>query len=336
SAQMVLKNPAVTYAVLETARGGILRSGLGFDRCNVAVVTNIASDHLGMKGIDTLSDLAKVKAVVPQATLRDGASVLNADNEYTVEMARTSRGEIIFFSMDEENPVIRDHIREKGRAIVLRATRHGEMITVIEHRRDTSLLLAEEIPATLGGKVRVNIANALAAVGAAVAEDVQLEHIRHALRGFTSTFYQTPGRFNLMEVDGKQVLIDYCHNVAGLEAVADFLRRFAAERTVGVITMPGDRKDEDIRAFGELAGRTFDSLIIREDADRRGRKPGTIAGMLEEAAGEAGLDASRIRVILDEKEAATTAVAEAVKNDLVVIFADKPAMVYEMIAGRRG
>lgn len=336
SAQMVLKNPAVTYAVLETARGGILRSGLGFDRCNVAVVTNIASDHLGMKGIDTLSDLARVKAVVPQATLRDGVSVLNADNDYTVEMARTSRGEIIFFSLDEENPVIRDHIREKGRAIVLRPTRYGEMITVIEHRRDTSLLLAEEIPATLGGRVRVNVANAMAAVAAAVAEDVQLEHIRHALRSFTSTFFQTPGRFNLMEIDGTQVLIDYCHNVAGLEGVADFVRRFGAERTVGVITMPGDRQDEDIRLFGGLAGKTFDEIIIREDHDRRGRRRGEIAEMLQESIAQAGMADGKVRVILDETEAATTAVSEAGKNELVVIFADKPAVIYEAIAGRRG
>jgi len=334
SAQMVLKNPAVNFAVLETARGGILRSGLGFDRCNVAVVTNIASDHLGLKGIDTLADLARVKAVVPQATLRDGASVLNADNEYTVEMARTSRGEIIFFSLDEENPVIRDHIREKGRAVVLRPTRYGEMITVIEHRRDTSLLLAEEIPATLGGRVRVNIANALAAVAAAVAMDVQLEHIRHALRSFTSSFYQTPGRFNLMEIDGKQVMIDYCHNVAGLEAVGDFLRRYNAEKSIGVITMPGDRKDDDIRAFGELAGRTFDEIIIREDHDRRGREHGSIAAMLREAVGAAGMDGGRVRVILDEEESARTAVAEAGRNELVVIFADKPAMIHEAIAGR--
>jgi cyanophycin synthetase len=336
SAQMVLKNPSVNYAVLETARGGILRSGLGFDRCNVAVVTNIASDHLGLKGIDTLSDLARVKAVVPQATLRDGASVLNADNEYTVEMARTSRGEIIFFSLDEENPVIRDHIREKGRAIVLRPTRYGEMITVIEHRRDTSLLLAEEIPATLGGRVRVNVANAMAAVAAAVAEDVQLEHIRHALRGFTSTFYQTPGRYNLMEIDGKQVMIDYCHNVAGLEGIADFLRRFGAERTVGVITMPGDRKDSDIRAFGELAGKTFDEIVIREDNDRRGRRDGEIAEILQEAVAASGMDDGKVRVILDETEAARTAFAEAGKNELVVIFADKPAVIYETIAGRKG
>jgi cyanophycin synthetase len=334
SAQMVLKNPTVTYAVLESARGGILRSGLGFDRCNVAVVTNIASDHLGLKGINTLGDLAKVKAVVPQATLRDGASVLNADNEWTVEMARTARGEVIFFSMDEDNPVVRDHLRERGRAVVLRPTRHGEMITLIEHRRDTSLLLAEEIPATLGGRVRANIANAMAAAAAAFAEDVQLEHVRNALRTFTSSFFQTPGRFNLLEVDGKQVMIDYCHNVAGLEAMADFLRRSNAEATVGVITMPGDRQDEDIRAFGELAARTFDTLWIREDSNRRGRADGAIAAILRDAALAAGQPDDRIHVVLDETQAAVDAVRSAGKNELVVVFADKPAAIYEAITGK--
>ena len=115
SAQMVLKNPAIDYAVLETARGGILRSGLGFDRCDVAVVTNVSSDHLGLKGINTVAELARVKQVVPQSVLPNGASVLNADNSYTVEMARVARGEIIFFSMDEENSVVRDHLRERAR-----------------------------------------------------------------------------------------------------------------------------------------------------------------------------------------------------------------------------
>ena len=334
SARMVLKNPTITYAVLETARGGILRSGLGFDRCNVAVVTNVASDHLGLGGINTLSELARVKAVVTQSTLPEGATVLNADNPYCVEMARASRGEIIFFSMDEENPVIRDHLRERGKAVVLRPTRHGEMITLIEHRRDTSLLLAEEIPATIDGRVRANVANALAATAAAFAQDVQLEHIRHALRTFTSTFFQTPGRFNLVEVDGKRVVIDYCHNVAGLEAMADFVRRMDADRRVGLIAMPGDRLDDDIRAFGTLAGKTFDELVIREDVNRRGRADGEVAGMLAAAARAAGLPEERVTIVLEELEAAREAVGRAGRNDLTVLFVDKPAQVYQTLVGR--
>jgi cyanophycin synthetase len=334
SAQMVLKNPAIDYAVLETARGGILRSGLGFDRCDVAVVTNVSSDHLGLKGINTLSELARVKEVVPQSVLPNGASVLNADNPYTVEMARIARGELIFFSMDEENPVIRDHLRERGKAVVLRPTRHGEMITLIEHRRDTSLLLAEEIPATMEGRIRVNIQNAMAAAAATFAQDVQLEYIRNALRTFTSTFYQSPGRFNLLEIDGRKVLLDYCHNVAGLESMADFVKRMGADRTIAMIALPGDRSDADISAFGRLAASTFDEIVIREDANPRGRKRGEVAGLLVEAIQSDGQNGSAVEVVLNELDAARAAIARAQRNDLVILMADKPALVFEQLTGR--
>ena len=334
SAQMVLKNPAIDYAVLETARGGILRSGLGFDRCNVAVVTNISSDHLGLKGINTLGELARVKEVVPQSVLPDGASVLNADNPYTVEMARTARGQIIFFSMDEDNPVIRDHLRERGKAVVLRPTRHGEMITLIEHRRDTSLLLAEEIPATMEARIRVNIQNAMAAAAAAFAQDVQLEYIRNALRTFTSNFYQSPGRFNLLEIDGRRVLLDYCHNVAGLESMADFVKRMDADRTIAMIAVPGDRSDEDIAAFGRLAGGTFDTIVIREDANPRGRRRGEVADLLQQAIAAGGLSDGNVQVVLNEMDAARAAIAQAQRNDLVILLADRPAAVFEELTGR--
>ncbi len=336
SAQMVLKNPAIDFAVLETARGGMLRSGLGFDRCNVAVVTNVSSDHLGLKGVNTLAELAKVKEIVPQAVLPGGASVLNADNPYTVEMERVARGEIIYFSMDEDNPVIRDHLRGRGKAVVLRPTRHGEMITLIEHRRDTSLLLAEEIPATMDGRIRVNIQNALAAAAAAFAQDVQLEYIRTALRTFTANFFQSPGRFNLLEVDGRRVLLDYCHNVAGLESMADFVKRMNADRTIAMIAVPGDRSDGDITAFGRLAGSTFDEIVIREDANPRGRRRGEVAELLVGAIASGGGKNGRVDVVLDEMEAAREAISRAARNDLVILMADKPAAVFEQLTGRGG
>ena len=333
SARMVLKNPTIDYAVLETARGGILRSGLGYDRCNIAVVTNVSSDHLGLKGVDTLAELARVKAVVPQSVLRDGASVLNADNEWTVDMTRSARGEIIFFSMNEDNPVIRDHMRERGRAVVLRETRQGEMITVIEHRRETSLLLASQIPATFEGRARVNIANALAAAAAALADDVQLDYIRLALRTFASSFYQMPGRFNMLDLGGKRVVVDYCHNLAGLEAMADFVKRMEAEKTVAVISVPGDRSDGDMRAFGDLAGKTFDRIVIREDDNTRGRKSGAISEILRAAVAAGGMGDSNITVVIDELEAVKHAVDMADKTDLVVLMIDKPVKVWEMLTG---
>ncbi|HEV2127012.1 MAG TPA: cyanophycin synthetase [Thermomicrobiales bacterium] len=335
SARMVLKNPAIDYAVLETARGGILRSGLGYDRCNIAVVTNIASDHLGLKGIHTLAELARVKAVVPQSALRDGASVLNADNEWTVQMSRTARGEIIYFSMDEENPVIQEHIREKGKAVVLRQSRYGEMITVVENRRETSLVLASQIPATFEGRVRVNIANALAASAVALADDVPLDHIRQALRTFSSSFFQTPGRFNLLDLGGQRVVMDYCHNVAGLEALGDFVSRMEADRSVAVISIPGDRSDEDMRQFGELAASVFDRIIIREDDNRRGRQIGEIADRLKAAAIAGGKPQQDIEIVLDEMEAARHAVDTTSRDELVVILADKPVKVWQMLTARK-
>jgi cyanophycin synthetase len=328
SAQMVLKNPRVNYAVLETARGGLLRSGLGFDRCDIAVVTNVTSDHLGLQGVETLEELARVKAVVPQAVFRDGKSVLNADNEWTVQMARSARGEIIYFSMSEENPVVREHLRARGRAVVLRETRHGEMITIIEHRRDTSLLLASQIPATFNGRNRANVANALAAVAAALGADVQLEHIRQALRGFTTTYEQTPGRFNLLEANGRAVLMDYCHNVGGLESMADFVQRMGAQSPLAVIAMPGDRSDEDIDAFGRLAGSVFQDIIIREDANRRGRGEGEVAGLLKCAAIAGGLPESHIQIVLNELDAVKEAIIRQGTNDFIVLMVDKPAAIW--------
>jgi cyanophycin synthetase len=334
SAQMVLKNPTIDYAVLETARGGILRSGLGFDRCDIAVVTNIASDHLGLGGIESIDDLARVKAVVPQAVFRDGVSVLNADNEWTVDMARTARGEIIFFSMNEDSPVLREHLRQRGRAVVLRPTRHGDMITIIEHRRETSLILASEIPATFGGRLRVNIANAMAAASAAVGGDVQFEHIRQGLRSFSSSYFQTPGRFNFLDVDGRRVVMDYCHNVAGLESMADFVKRLGAPHAVGMIAMPGDRLDTDIEAFGDLAARTFDRIVIREDVNRRGRADGEIAEMLRQSARNAGMTDDRICIVLEEIEAVNAAIEMAERDDLVVLLVDKPAAAWRELEKR--
>jgi cyanophycin synthetase len=334
SAQMVLKNPTIDYAVLETARGGILRSGLGYDRCDIAVVTNIASDHLGLHGIDTLDDLAKVKSVVTQSVFRDGTSVLNADNEYVVDMARTARGEIIFFSMDEDNPILREHLRQRGKAVVLRPTRHGEMITIIEHRRETSLILASEIPATFGGRLRVNIANAMAAAAAALGDDIQLEYIRQALRGFNASYFQTPGRFNFLDVDGRHVVMDYCHNVAGLQSMVDFVERLGAPHSIGMIAMPGDRQDEDIRTFGELAARSFDRLVIREDVNRRGRANGEVASMLKQVALETGMLPDRVTIEWDEIEAARLAIESAERDDLVVLLVDRPADVWKELEQR--
>jgi cyanophycin synthetase len=324
SARMVLRNPRVEVAVLETARGGILREGLGFDRCNVAVVTNIASDHLGMRGIETLEDLAQVKAVVPASVFRNGTSVLNADDPWVDMIARSARGAIMYFSMDDASTLVRDHIRAGGRAVVLRPTPLGGMITLLDPLRETNILLAREIPATFGERIQVNVANALAATAAAIGADVSLACIRSSLRSFSSAFWQTPGRFNVVTIEDKIVVVDYCHNVHALEGIVDFVRRTAAPRTIAVIAIAGDRREEDIRAFGLLAGQTFDYVVIREHDDLRGRMPGEVACILQKALAEGGLPESQSLIVLDEIEAIHAAVDLASPGDLVV------AMVYRI------
>lgn len=335
SARMILRNPRVDVAVLETARGGILRAGLGFDRCNVAVVTNVASDHLGIKGVDSIEDLAKVKSVVPASVLRGGVSVLNADNPWTPAIAKVARGELILFSMEEDNKLVQNHVRRHGRAVVLRQTPRGGMITLLEANRETYILAAREIPATFNERVMVNVANALAATAAAVGAQVSIACIRASLRTFSTAFWQTPGRFNLVEIEGKQVVVDYCHNADGLRWIGDFVARTAAPRSIGVIAIAGDRRDEDIREFGVLAGQIFDHLVIREHDDRRGRREGEVASLLREAALEGGAAPERITVILEEVAAVNAAIDLARPGDLVVAMVYRIPKVWDALARRQ-
>jgi cyanophycin synthetase len=334
SAQMVLQNPTVEHAVLETARGGILRAGLGFDRCDVAVVTNVTADHLGLGGIDSLRELARVKAVVPASTFRDGFVVLNADDPWCVEMTSRARGEVVFFTMDEQNETVKEHLRSRGKAVILKRIRDNEVICLVEGKRETAVLDVRYIPATFEGRARVNVKNALAAVGAAWGSNIPLDAIRNGLRTFTTSFFQAPGRLNMLEVGNFRVIVDYCHNVAGMQELAEFVRRMMPSRTVGMIAVPGDRRDEDIRAFGAIAAGMFDEFVIREDTNPRGRERGEVAGILHETLTTNGVEDHRIGVVLDEIEAARAALDLARPDDLVVLLADKPAEVWEAAVER--
>ncbi len=334
SAQLVLRHPRVDCAVLETARGGILRTGLGFDRCDVAVVTNVASDHLGLKGIDTLDDLARVKAVLPAAVFRDGVAVLNADNRWTVEMAANCPGETIYFSLDENSPVIRDHLRDHGRAVVLTVSGGEDVITLLDRSGRTSVMSAREIPATAGGRIRVNIANAMAAVAAAVAQGVPMETIRAAMATFGNGFNQTPGRFNLLMVEGREVIVDYGHNVEALRSVGEFVQRSNAPASIGVITSPGDRRDCDISDFGSLAAQIFDRLIIRDGSTLRDRPPGQVVDLLRTAALGAGMPPDRITVIDGDLAAAHAAIDMAAPGDLVHVMTERIALTWDSLTER--
>jgi cyanophycin synthetase len=256
--------------------------------------------------------------------------VLNADDEWCAAMADRVRGRVIYFSLAPDNPVVERHYRAHGRALLLRPDDRGGMICLAD-RRETSILHASEIPATFEGRARVNIANAMAAAAACIGLEVDLQCIRQGLRSFTTSYQQTPGRLNLIETDGARTLIDYCHNAHGLTALADFVRQLAATRTVAMIAMPGDRRDEDIRAFGAIAARTFDEVIIREDSDTRDRARGEVAAILQGALLDAGLAPERVTIETDEARAMRLTLDRARPGELAVLLVDDPALAWQEV-----
>src|SRR5262245_7002638 len=343
SARMILQNPTVDTAVFEVARGGILREGLGFDRVDVAVVTNVTADHLGLGGIDTLRQLSDVKGVLVEAVPRTGTAVLNADDPYVTRMADRSRGRVILFSLETEKGQrgfdrVDGFTSRGGAAFVLRHTPDGDQIVLRHGPRVMPVLYTHLIPATFGGKARMNVANGLAAAAAAWAAGAHLHDIRQGLRTFTTSFFQAPGRLNYLEVGGVRVVIDYCHNVDGMRNLADFARKMAGDasgngssaarhgRAIGVIGMPGDRRDEDMREYGSLAAGAFDEIIVREDRNLRGRAPGATATLVADGVREAREKGAartiRVDKVLDELTAARTALRRANPGDLVVMCVD--------------
>ena len=325
SARAVLRDPSVDVAVLETARGGILREGLGFSECDIGLVTNVQPDHLGLKGIDTLEDLGWVKSVVVEAVHRNGTSILNADDPIAAGMRRRAGGRIAYFSLrgDADMPdFLREHIEDGGLAVVREpgAIPGGEI--VIHDEGDAiHLMRAAEIPATLDGLAEFNVQNALGAIAMAHAAGVPVKVIRMALSTYSTSFEQNPGRLNVFDGHGFRVILDYAHNPAGLKALGELILKMRPRhrRVIGMINIPGDRRDEDMREMGALAARYFDEIIFREDPARRGRKPGEIVTLLAEGALSAGFPEERITRILDEDEAAKLCLRRAQPGDLVVL-----------------
>ena len=336
SARVVLKDPTVDSAVLETARGGILREGLGFDRCDVGAVLNVSSDHLGLRGVDTLEQLAEVKRLLVEVVRDNGASVLNADDPLVAAMAEHAEGRVVYFSMhggEGASQLVKNHIAEGGTAVVLQPGVRGEMLAIYDAEQYIPLLWTHLIPATLEGKALHNVANALAAAAVCYARGVSVENIRQGLRTFATSFYLTPGRLNVFDEYAFRVIVDYAHNPAALAALSDLVGRLRPNyrRTIGVIAAPGDRRDQDIRAFGAIAGKTFDLLVIKEDNDRRGREVGSIAELLHGAAREVGMPPDRMITVLDELEATRHALRLAEPDDLVVICADEITAVWKEV-----
>ena len=340
SARLLLRNPRVDAAVLEVARGGILREGLGFDTCDVGAVLNIAADHLGLKGVDTLEDLAAVKSVVVESVRRRGHSVLNADDPLTLRMRRRAGGRHVLFSMHgglAMSPALRAHIEGGGMAVVREAAEGGDHLVVYRGGARLELMRSDEIPATLGGAAGFNVQNALAAAAMTLAQGVDLATVGRGLRAFTSSFEQNPGRLNLFDGHRFRVVLDYAHNPASLTALAAMIdnMRPAHRQVIGMVSIPGDRRDEDIRQMGAIAARTFDELVFREAPDGRGRATGEVNALLTDGAIAAGARQDRIHRIIEERLAAQACLDMAGPGDLVVLLPTNIDGVWSQVVGHR-
>jgi cyanophycin synthetase len=317
SAEFVLRDPTVDYAVLECARGGILRAGLGFHNCDVAVVTNVAADHLGLGGIDTLEQLARVKAVAANTVFPGGYAILNADDDLVYDMHKQLDCKVAYFSLHEDNPRIQKHCAKGGLAAIYE---HG-FITILKGGWKIRVEKVTNIPLTFSGMAEFNIANVLAATLAAYVQDFKTEDIRQALQTFVPSPAQTPGRMNMFHFRNYSVMLDYAHNTHGLKAIGKFLSSVEASVKVGIIAGVGDRRDEDIISLGEVAAQIFDEIIIRQDKNLRGRTEQEIIDLMTK--GIYAVDpAKKITVIKKESEAIEFAMKNAIKDSFIIIISD--------------
>jgi cyanophycin synthetase len=317
SAEFVLKDPTVDFAVLETARGGILRAGLGFSECDTAIVTNIAADHLGLKGINTLEDMARVKSVVPRSVKKTGYAILNADDDLVYAMKEEMECNIALFSLDEKNPRIIKHCNEGGLAAVV----ENGFVTICKGNWKIRVDKVINIPLTFSGKAVFNIQNILPAVIAGFVHGFKIEDIRIALETFIPSPTQTPGRMNLFQFRNYQVMVDYAHNSAGFVAISKFLEKIEAKPKVGIIAGVGDRRDEDIISLGKIAGGMFDEIIVRQDKNLRGRTEQEIIDLMLKGVHESDPN-KQVTVIRTEKEAIEHAIKNAVKGSFITICSD--------------
>ncbi|TRV09960.1 MAG: cyanophycin synthetase [Microcystis wesenbergii Mw_MB_S_20031200_S109] len=329
SASMILKDPTVEIAVLETARGGILRSGLAFNQCDVGVVLNVAADHLGIGDIDTIEQMAKVKSVVAEVVSAEGYAVLNADDPLTVSMAEKVKGRVAYFSMSPDNPIIHDHIRRGGMAAIY----ENGYLSILEGEWTLRIEEAVNIPVTMQGMAPFMIANALAACLATFVQGIDIELIRQGVRTFKPSVAQTPGRMNLFDLGHHHALIDYAHNPAGYEAVGGFVGNWSGEK-VGVVGGPGDRRDDDLILLGKLSAQMFDRIIVKEDNDTRGRRRGEVADLILRGISQENAS-MRPEVILDETEALEKALSTVSEGGLVVIFPESVTQAIDLIEKHR-
>ena len=317
SAQLVLKDPTVDVAVLETARGGIIRSGLGFDYCDIGVVTNVAADHLGLKDVNTLSDLARVKSVVPRAVSKRGYAVLNAEDPHVYKMRELVEGHCVYFSMDENN----ENIERQARRGRISCVFENGYVTILKGRWKVRIEKVTNIPLTYGGRAEFMVQNVIAATLACFVHGVSIEDLRVGLTTFNAGTAQTPGRLNFVEVGGVTVLMDYAHNPAGMRGLVNFISKLPNKYRTCVLNGTGDRRDDDIREFAKLAGDNFDRIVIRRGNYLRGRSEEDMFRLLQEGVAQSE-NTPQVRIIAESRDAIAHAIKHGRKGELVVTLAD--------------
>jgi cyanophycin synthetase len=326
SADYVLKDPTVEIAVLECARGGILREGLAFKHCDVGIVTNVTGDHLGLDDITTMEELARLKAVVPKSVRGNGYAVLNADDDIVYSMAGQVKCDVALFSSKGKMDRVQAHCDKGGVAAIYE---NGEV--VIMHGSDHTMIeRVDDIPLTFGGTAMFNIENVLAAVLAAYVQDIDIEHIREGLRTFYPSPEHTPGRMNTWNFRHFDVMLDYAHNSAGFEALGNYMNKVHAERKIAVVSGPGDRSNKDIIAMGESMGKMFDEVIIRLDGNLRGRPSNELASLIMEGIKKVKQNVP-VKIIPRLEDAIRYAMDHAPKGSMIVICSEKVAETIKII-----
>lgn len=326
SAEFVLRDPTVNFAVLECARGGLLRAGLGFHHCDIGIVTNIAPDHLGLKGIHTVEQLARVKGVIPETVLPSGHAILNADDDLVYDMRKEVKGEIALFSMDENNERVQQHGRSGG----ISAIYENGYITILKGEWKLRVTKAVNVPLTFGGKAQFMIQNVLPAVLTGYLRGFSIEDIKVAIESFIPSPSQTPGRLNLFNFKNFKIMLDYAHNPAGMRALQSMVVNMDGKPKVGIIAGIGDRREEDNIEMGQIAGEMFDEIIIRQDKNLRGKTEDELIGMIEKGIRSHSPD-KKITVIPSEAAAITHAIENASKGSLIVVCSDVVPEALELV-----
>jgi len=330
SAEAVLRDPMVDFAVLETARGGIMHSGLAFDKCNIGIITNITEDHLGLGDINTIGELAKVKSVVVRSVFDDGFAILNADDDMVYGLKNELDCNIALFSLDDNNERIISHCEEGGWA----ATIEKGYFTIYKGEWRTRIARVNEVPLTLEGRATSMIKNTLPSLLAAAISDFDTKTIRKALQTFMPGPELTPGRMNIFKVRNFEVMIDYVHNTDGFKELRSFMQNVSATVKTGIIGCAGDRRDDDIRLMGKYAAEIFDEIIIRHDKDGRGRTHEQLTRLIMDGIQDVK-PGMKVEIISDEAEALCHAIDHAAKGSFIVVSSDETENSIEVVKAKQ-